>query len=97
MLLDASCPCLALRPCLVPRLCVVLVGCYLALPSLDTTLRPGTTLHFPACTLHLVAAELVVGKENVTADFNPTMGAEDFSYMLNERPGCYAFLGQAGG
>ena len=24
------------------------------------------------------------------------MGAEDFSYMLNERPGCYVWLGQGG-
>jgi hippurate hydrolase len=25
------------------------------------------------------------------------MGAEDFSYMLQERPGCYLFLGQGDG
>jgi len=26
----------------------------------------------------------------------PIMGAEDFSYMLNEKPGCYVWLGQRG-
>ena len=27
----------------------------------------------------------------------PTMGAEDFSFMLLEKPGCYAFLGNGDG
>jgi hippurate hydrolase len=40
-----------------------------------------------------VAAE-VVGARNVSRDCEVTMGAEDFSYMLNERPGCYVWLGQ---
>lgn len=30
---------------------------------------------------------------HVDADTAPLMGAEDFSYMLNERPGAYIFLG----
>ncbi len=30
-------------------------------------------------------------------DLAPTMGAEDFSYMLNARPGAYLFLGQGQG
>jgi amidohydrolase len=30
---------------------------------------------------------------NVDTDTPPLMGAEDFSYMLNERPGAYIFLG----
>ncbi len=34
----------------------------------------------------------VVGAENVV-DFEPTMGAEDFSYLLLERPGCYFIIG----
>ena len=33
------------------------------------------------------------GKENVDRNVRPSMGAEDFSYMLQERPGCYFFLG----
>ncbi len=34
----------------------------------------------------------IVGAENVV-DFEPTMGAEDFSYLLQERPGCYFIIG----
>ncbi len=41
--------------------------------------------------------ELVFGKDNVFTDAEPTMGGEDFSYMLQARPGAYVFLGQGGG
>jgi hippurate hydrolase len=41
--------------------------------------------------------ERVFGKGNVITDPSPTMGGEDFSYMLLERPGAYVFLGQGGG
>jgi amidohydrolase len=41
--------------------------------------------------------EGVFGKGNVVTDPEPTMGGEDFSYMLLERPGAYVFLGQGGG
>ena len=45
-----------------------------------------------------IAAEAaVVGADNVVRGAPPTMGAEDFSFMLDERPGCYIWLGQAGG
>jgi amidohydrolase len=39
-----------------------------------------------------VAAGLV-GEANVRTDLNPSMGAEDFAYFLNERPGCYVWIG----
>lgn len=38
----------------------------------------------------------VVGAENVQ-EFEPTMGAEDFSYFLLERPGCYFLIGNGDG
>jgi hippurate hydrolase len=41
--------------------------------------------------------ERVFGKDNVFTDAEPTMGGEDFSYMLLARPGAYVFLGQGGG
>jgi amidohydrolase len=41
--------------------------------------------------------ERIFGKANVITDPSPTMGGEDFSYMLQERPGAYVFLGQGGG
>ncbi len=34
----------------------------------------------------------LVGTENVI-EFEPTMGAEDFSYFLREKPGCYFLIG----
>jgi hippurate hydrolase len=43
-----------------------------------------------------VAAQLV-GEDNVIRDLAPSMGAEDFAFMLQERPGCYVRLGQGGG
>ena len=42
-------------------------------------------------------AREIVGAANVADDKGREMGAEDFSYMLNERPGCYLFLGQGEG
>jgi hippurate hydrolase len=41
--------------------------------------------------------ERIFGPGNVVTDPQPTMGGEDFSYMLLERPGAYVFLGQGGG
>jgi hippurate hydrolase len=41
--------------------------------------------------------EKIFGKDNVQTDGEPTMGGEDFSYMLLARPGAYVCLGQGGG
>lgn len=38
----------------------------------------------------------MVGAEQVLAQ-EPTMGAEDFAYMLQEKPGCYLFIGNGDG
>jgi hippurate hydrolase len=38
----------------------------------------------------------IVGAENVTTQ-EPTMGAEDFAYMLMEKPGCYCFIANGDG
>src|SRR5574343_1601929 len=43
-----------------------------------------------------VAAE-VFGGERVLTDVLPSMGAEDFAYMLREKPGCYVWLGNGPG
>jgi len=43
-----------------------------------------------------VAASLV-GEGNVTRALEPSMGAEDFSFMLQHKPGAYLRLGQGGG
>ena len=39
-----------------------------------------------------VAGE-VAGKDKVDIDMEPVMGAEDFAYMLNARPGAFIFIG----
>ncbi len=39
-------------------------------------------------------AALVAGDERVNGNVNPTMGGEDFSYMLQARPGAYILVGQ---
>ena len=35
----------------------------------------------------------VAGKDNVIIDWPPLMGAEDFAYMLEERPGAFIYIG----
>ena len=39
----------------------------------------------------------VVGDAAVEASVEPTMGAEDFAFMLQEKPGCYVFIGNGEG
>jgi amidohydrolase len=55
------------------------------------------TINHPAETAFAqrVMAE-VVGPENVL-EFEPTMGAEDFSYFLQAKPGCYFVIGNGDG
>ncbi len=38
-------------------------------------------------------ASHVLGAEQVRSDLPPSMGAEDFAYFLQQRPGCYVWLG----
>ena len=39
----------------------------------------------------------LVGEENVNDQVEPTMGAEDFAFMLESKPGCYVFIGNGEG
>ncbi|CAN5683728.1 M20 aminoacylase family protein [soil metagenome] len=41
-------------------------------------------------------AEALVGAEHLVRDMEPSMGAEDFSFMLQSRPGAYLRIGQGG-
>jgi hippurate hydrolase len=43
------------------------------------------------------AAAEIAGADNVDRDPRPTMGAEDFAFMLREKPGCYLFIGNGAG
>jgi len=38
----------------------------------------------------------MIGRENVVRDLQPSMGSEDFSFMLQQKPGAYFRLGQGG-
>ncbi len=58
--------------------------------------RPGypVTVNDPDKTrLAVAAARAVAGDANVDDDYPPTMGSEDFSYMLEKRPGAFIWLG----
>ena len=35
----------------------------------------------------------VLGEERIDRDVEPSLGAEDFAYMLEEKPGAYIWLG----
>ena len=39
----------------------------------------------------------IVGETSVEAAVEPTMSAEDFAFMLQEKPGCYVFIGNGEG
>jgi amidohydrolase len=39
----------------------------------------------------------VVGADNVDDNVEPTMGAEDFAFFLQAKPGCYVFIGNGEG
>lgn len=54
---------------------------------------PVTTNHGEQTGVALAAAGEVAGLPNINPDVNPMMGGEDFSYMLNARPGNFIFIG----
>jgi hippurate hydrolase len=54
---------------------------------------PVTRNHAKQTTFAAEVAAQVVGKERVDTDVPPVMGAEDFSYMLEARPGAFIFVG----
>ena len=43
------------------------------------------------------AAEQIVGAANLNRDVTPLMGAEDFAFMLQKRPGSYVWIGNGPG
>ena len=55
---------------------------------------PATITHATEAAHAAEVAREVAGENNVIADAGREMGAEDFAYMLQERPGAYLFLGQ---
>ncbi len=54
---------------------------------------PPTVNHEAQTAFSAQVAAAVVGADKVDTNTPPLMGAEDFSYMLEQRPGSYIFLG----
>jgi len=54
---------------------------------------PVTRNHPDQAAFAASVAKEIVGETNVDTDVNPVMGAEDFSFMLNARPGAFIFVG----
>lgn len=55
---------------------------------------PATVNHAAEAAFAAEVAREVVGAEAVDEAYAPEMGSEDFSYMLEARPGAFLFLGQ---
>ena len=58
---------------------------------------PPTINHGAESVLAARVAAEVVGAENVHDGLHPKLAAEDFAFMLNEKPGCYVWLGNGPG
>jgi hippurate hydrolase len=58
---------------------------------------PATVNHPERTEFAVSVASEIAGEAGVDADNGREMGAEDFSYLLEKRPGCYLFLGQGDG
>ena len=61
---------------------------------------PPTINHPEETDITVQVASDLVGSDMVSLDKDPMMGAEDFAFMLNEKPGAYIWIGngpQAGG
>jgi len=58
---------------------------------------PPLVNHAEQTALAVEAMRAVVGADKVDTNVEPTMGAEDFAYMLQAKPGCYVFLGNGEG
>ena len=57
---------------------------------------PPTINHMEQVSVIKSAAARVVGEKNVVADVAPLMASEDFSFMLEQIPGAFYFVGQSG-
>ena len=58
---------------------------------------PPTVNSVPEAALCCRVAEALLGTDKVLKNELPSMGAEDFAYMLQEKPGCYVWLGNGPG
>ncbi|MET0442854.1 MAG: M20 aminoacylase family protein [Casimicrobiaceae bacterium] len=57
---------------------------------------PATINHDAETAFAMQVAEGLVGSDNVMRNLDPSMGSEDFAFMLQAKPGAFARLGQGG-
>lgn len=58
---------------------------------------PPLINHLPETEFAIGVMKDVVGHDGVVTSAEPTMGSEDFAFMLLEKPGCYVFIGNGDG
>jgi hippurate hydrolase len=58
---------------------------------------PPTVNHARETDFAATVMDDIVGRENVMRGIEPTLGSEDFSFMLRVKPGCYVFIGNGDG
>jgi amidohydrolase len=81
----------------IREICDGVAGCFGI--KVSCTIEPGcppTLNHVEQSAAVAQAARLVVGSDNLIPNVTPLMASEDFSFMLQERPGAYFFVGQGG-
>jgi hippurate hydrolase len=82
----------------VREICMKVADAFGATASVEYTRGyPATVNSAAEAAFAARVGERVLGAGNVITDFDPVMGGEDFSFMLQEKPGAYVFLGQGGG
>lgn len=60
-------------------------------------LYPALVNHANETALAARVMQSIVGEANVNVNVEATMGAEDFAFMLQQKPGCYVFIGNGEG
>ena len=82
----------------IERLCAGVASAFGAQIKVEYDLRyPPTVNSSNEADLCRQAAATVLGDSRVRRNDLPSMGAEDFAYMLQEKPGCYVWLGNGPG
>ena len=82
----------------IERLCSGIANAFGARIDAHFDLRYPPTVNSAAETaICRQTAEALLGEDKVRKDELPSMGAEDFAFMLREKPGCYVWLGNGPG
>ncbi len=58
---------------------------------------PALVNHARETAFAVEVLQAMVGPDSVDAAVEPSMGAEDFAFMLQHKPGCYVFIGNGEG